>query len=496
MFNFKDLIIFEMANNHQGNIDHGLRIIEEMANISNKYQIRSAIKFQYRDLDTIIHPNFLHNKEVKHIPRFLETRLSWKDFQILNMAVHERGLISVITVFDEKSIDMALNHGVDIIKVASCSCNDWPLLEQITKVKKPIIVSTGGCNIADIDNIVNFFEHRNVADLALLHCVGVYPTEDDDQQLYLLRRMIKRYTNYSVGYSGHEAPDNLNVAAAVVAIGAQILERHVGISTEQIKLNNYSMNVEQTKRWVEQIIKYRKMIGIEQYERKTKEIEEKSLNTLRRGVYAKMNIKKGDIISYDKIFYALPVQEKQTTTREYINTMKASHDYGVNMPIYEKRQYDSTYVMRQVVHEAKGFLKEAQISLGNDFDVELSHHYGLDNFRRFGAIIISIVNRDYCKKLITLLPGQYHPSHAHKIKEETFQVLFGEMEIEIENEKRIMRAGDIQLIKPNVYHAFGTSDGVVFEEVSTTHIKDDSYYLDNNISVKPINERKTRIEKW
>lgn len=77
---FDDLIIFEMANNHQGSLQHGLNIIRALAKVVEKYKIHAAIKFQYRDLDTIIHPDYFDRKDVKNIPRFLSTRLTASDF--------------------------------------------------------------------------------------------------------------------------------------------------------------------------------------------------------------------------------------------------------------------------------------------------------------------------------------------------------------------------------------------------------------------------------
>ena len=73
---FEDLFVFEMANNHQGSVEHGLRIISEMGKVARKYGVKAGVKFQYRDLDTFIHPDFVNKKDVKHIPRFLDTRLS------------------------------------------------------------------------------------------------------------------------------------------------------------------------------------------------------------------------------------------------------------------------------------------------------------------------------------------------------------------------------------------------------------------------------------
>mgnify|MGYP003326446595 CR=1 FL=1 len=77
MIIFKDLIIFEMANSHQGSVEHGINIIKEMSKIAHKYNVKAAVKLQYRNLDTFIHPDFKGSKEYKHIDRFEGTRLTY-----------------------------------------------------------------------------------------------------------------------------------------------------------------------------------------------------------------------------------------------------------------------------------------------------------------------------------------------------------------------------------------------------------------------------------
>ena len=68
----------------------------------------------------------------------------------------------IITPFDEVSVDNALKQNVDIIKIASCSADDWPLIEKIAKTKKSVIASTGGQDIKAIDKIQRFLEHREI----------------------------------------------------------------------------------------------------------------------------------------------------------------------------------------------------------------------------------------------------------------------------------------------------------------------------------------------
>ncbi len=98
------------------------------------------------------------------------------------------------------------------------------------------------------------------------------------------------------------------------------------------------------------------------------------------------------------------------------------------------------------MHDAKGMLYELQIEIGSDFEIELSHHYGLEHFRDIGAMIVTIINREYCKKLVVVLPGQRHPSHKHEIKEETFQLLWGDLEVGIGDSLVQMKPGDTLLV--------------------------------------------------
>ena len=80
---FDNLFIFEMANSHQGSIEHGIDIIKAMAKIVRKYNIKAAVKLQYRDMDTFIHPDFKDRTDVNHIPRFMSTKLNFDQFNIL-----------------------------------------------------------------------------------------------------------------------------------------------------------------------------------------------------------------------------------------------------------------------------------------------------------------------------------------------------------------------------------------------------------------------------
>ncbi|NLG04687.1 MAG: sialic acid synthase, partial [Clostridia bacterium] len=398
---FNDLFIFEMANSHQGSVEHGIDIIKAMGKIARKYNIKAAVKLQYRDLDTFIHPDYKERQDVKHIPRFMSTRLGYDQFTQLVDAVRSEGMITMSTPFDETGVEWCMDQGIDVIKIASCSSLDWPLLSTVARTKKPLIISTGGKTISDIDKLYNFFSHRD-CEFAFLHCIAEYPAPLEGLQLDFIDRMKKRYRDVTIGYSGHEAPDDNMVPMMAIAKGAKILERHVGLPTETIKLNAYSMNPEQADVWVKNVLLAKSMCKMNKENQKfITQGEIDSLRSLMRGVYAKRNIKKGEALAAEDIFFAMPCGDKQLTSGEFKDgKIIASKDYQAYEEIQEKAPISGIGVVRNAIHDAKGMLYEAGIALGNDFEVELSHHYGIPHFRQYGAIIINIINREYCKKYI------------------------------------------------------------------------------------------------
>ncbi len=493
---FEDLYIFEMANSHQGSVEHGLDIIHEMGKIARNNNIKAAVKLQYRNLDNFIHPDYKGRTDVPHIPRFESTRLDYEQFTQLVMGIKEEGMITMSTPFDEDGVGWCLDQGIDIIKVASCSSLDWPLLTKVASSGKPVIISTGGKTLSDIDKLYNFFTHRG-CHFAFLHCIAEYPAPEGHLQLNFIDKMRRRYPDVIIGYSGHENPDDVTVPMMAIAKGASILERHVGLPTETIKLNAYSMNPAQADAWVTAAERAKDMCSLKKENDKyVSQAEIDSLNSLMRGVYALHPVKAGDELKREDVFFAMPCHEKQTNSGEFYEGMVATKDYEANAEIHEKRRVTNINLARSVIHDAKGMLYEAGIALGNDFEVELSHHYGMQNFRQTGAVIINIINREYCKKLIIELPGQHHPTHYHNVKEETFQLLYGDLEVNINGNKREMKPGDIQTVLRGERHSFSSKRGAIFEEVSTTHVRNDSYYDDPAIKGLDPMERKTILRKW
>ena len=493
---FDGLHIFEMANNHQGSVEHGLRIIDAAAELAHRHAVPAAVKLQFRELDSFIHPDARGREDIKHIPRFESTRLDESQFRQFVHATRDAGLVTVATPFDEPSVELCLALGIDIIKVASCSATDWPLLEAIAAADRPVIASTGGLSIYEIDNLVTFLSKR-VPELAVMHCVSLYPTPPEGHHLNFMARMIRRYPYVTIGYSGHEPPDNTDVVTAAVAKGAKLLERHFGVPTDQIKLNGYSMNPEQADRWMAASKSARAICGSD--DKPVGPDEAESLRQLQRGVYARRPIARGQELARDDVYFAMPCAPGQLTSGQfgqYRTRHVASRDYAADEAVHEEAQRDRLSQLRGILHDARGQLYEAGIELGEDITIEVSHHYGLEHCRETGCVLVNSINREYCNKFLIMLPGQRHPHHKHEKKEETFHVLWGDLEVHLDEDVVHLTAGDKLLVERGQMHAFNSTHGCIFAEISTRSLRNDSYYADPKIAAMDPLERKTIVERW
>jgi len=490
-FEFDKLFIFDLANNHQGDLNHGLSIIREIGELVKNYDIRPAIKFQFRQLDTFIHPEFKAREDVKHIPRFISTRLTMEDYAALVVEARKHDLLVACTPFDEESVDIIKNMDIDIIKIASCSVTDWPLVNKVVSAGMPVVASTGGVGMSQIDALVHAMRSAK-CDFAIHHCVSIYPTPVADYNLNQIELLRNRYRDVPIGWSTHEDPDDANAIQIAAAKGAVMFERHVGIEAGPHKLNGYSSNPAQLRVWLDAYANATLALGsVHRSPPKPEEME--ALATLERGVFARKEIEKGNVIAEDDVFFAMP----------YIGGMKAGQwreglvadqDFSPLSPIQLSGDWGRVLdPIPSIKNQLIGMLNDANITIDSTSKIELSHHYGLEHFREHGAVIIDVVNREYCKKLIIQLPRQKHPYHYHKRKEETFQVLWGSMTVERDGHEFSLSEGSLFLVEPGHWHKFSTLNGCIFEEISTTHYNDDSIYEDETIANKPREDRKTEI---
>jgi sialic acid synthase SpsE/mannose-6-phosphate isomerase-like protein (cupin superfamily) len=492
------LFVLEMANNHMGDIDHGLNVIRSFGEVCKEYpQFNFAFKLQYRDLDTFIHPAMQGREDIKYVKRFSETRLSREQFDRLIAEIRTQGFKPMSTPFDEKSVDLILEQDLDIIKIASCSFTDWPLLERVVMTNKPIIASTAGASLADIDHVVNFFRNRK-KNFALMHCVGEYPTPDDHMNISQISFLKERYPGIRVGFSTHENPDNFDIVKLALAKGADIFEKHVGLPTEKYPLNNYSASPEQVAGWLDAAQKTLLLCGVPDRSHISNPSEKESLRSLRRGMFVKRPISAGQIIHQDDIYFAFPPSPYQFTANDWSKyvqcTAKADIQTDEAVSPLNAILLDQRETILKIAQNVRRLLSEGGIMFPGCTDLEISHHYGIENFWESGLTMLTVVNRAYCKKLLILFAGQRHPEQYHKVKEETFHVLYGTIKLELDGKPIICKPGDVVTVNPGVVHAFSTADGAVIEEISSTHNINDSYYLDPLIDAN--RSRKTLLSYW
>ena len=490
---FQNLIIFEVANNHMGDVEHGKKLIEAFGAVAREFpEFRFAFKFQYRQLDTFIHPDYQGRMDIKYIKRFTETKLSPDQFAELKAKVQELGYLTMCTPFDEPSVDLIVQQKYDFLKIASCSFDDWPLLEKAAQTRMPIIISTAGATLESIDRVVTFLEHREIK-FCLMHCVGSYPTPDHELELNQIDFFRQRYPETEIGFSTHERPDNVVPAMLAAAKGAVILERHIGLPTEKYSINGYSSTPDQIRAWLQAIREARAICGVQGVRRNISEKEAGDLRGLQRGAFLRRPVKAGETIHISDLFFAIPCQSGQLRANDMSKYLMitARKDLQQNAPL-RSEEIATRNVSDKIlvfIRQYCELLRKSGIPVGNKLDFELSHHYGIDQFHQTGCAIITCINREYCKKIILVLPGQRNPTHTHYRKEETFHVLYGDITLTLNGEPRHFKAGDLAVVERGVPHDFSSENGGIFEEISTQHIKNDSIYADPKIA--PTDQRKT-----
>ena len=484
------LIILEIANNHMGDFSHAKKIIKTYSAITKKYKnLNFALKFQLRDKKTFIDKSFINSND-KVIERFRSTFLSDKNWRKL-IDFSNKYFDLACTGFDESSVSKIFKERkFKYVKIASCSANDWPLIEHIYKCykknPKPIFCSLAGLNINQIDSVYSFFKNRNI-NVNFFYCVGIYPTKTEDLNLSYFKHLQDEYGQNIVGFSTHEMPDEKYSSSVAIGLGVKVFEKHIGVqnSFKKYKLNGYSTNPTEFENWLEKIntsiITYGSPIS------RDKNIKEEinKLKTFQRGVYVKKDISINKKITLNDVYFAFPLQQNQVSANEFSkhNIYLAKIKISKSSPLYKKNvsvknNYSAVKTIRDKI---RNFLKNKNITIPAKPRLEISHHYGIEKFNKFGITMITIINKIYCKKIIILLPNQKHPAQYHKTKQESFFILHGNVDLKINNKKYRLKAGDLKTIKQSEVHEFSSKKGAIIEELSTQSLANDSFYLDKKI---------------
>ena len=315
---FEDLFVLELANNHWGSLERGKRIVDDFAKVVRYNNVRAAIKIQLRDVDSFIHEAHRHRTDVRYIKKTLDTKLSREDYIELIAHIRRSGCMPMATAFDEPSVDFCVELGLSILKLASSDLNDWVLIEKMATTRLPVIASTGGSSLKDIDDLVTFFENRRIP-LALNHCVSLYPSEDAVLELNQIDFLKNRYPGLTIGFSSHEYHDWSFSVAMAYAKGARTFERHIDIEADDIAVSNYCTLPAQADQWFKAFLKAKEMCGgSPTTKRVPSQAEIEYLDNLVRGVYAKHDLPAGHRLSDGDFALAVPLLKGQLSCRELI----------------------------------------------------------------------------------------------------------------------------------------------------------------------------------
>ena len=220
-------IIAEIGINHNGDISMAKKLISMAKNCGCDY-----VKFQKRNPDICVPEN--QKKQMRETPWGYISYLDYKkkiefskdDYKIIDDYCKEKKIEWFASVWDLDSLKFIEQFNVSTHKIASALVTNLELLKEVAKCKKYTFISTGMCELEDIDKAVDIFKKAN-CEFELMHSVSTYPADEKDLNLSLINFYKKRY-NCNVGYSGHEAGISPSVIAA--ALGASSIERHITLS--------------------------------------------------------------------------------------------------------------------------------------------------------------------------------------------------------------------------------------------------------------------------
>lgn len=312
-----ELFVLELANNHWGKVDRGLKIIDDFAAVVKENGVKASIKLQFRDVDAFIHPDYHGLTDFRYIKKTRDTHMSWDNLRRLVDRVVDHDMLTMVTPFDEVSVDKCVEFGVDILKIASSDIRDKTLLHKLASTGKPIVASSGGADLHHIDNLVQFFADRHIP-FTLNHCVSLYPSEDSDVELNQIDFLRARYPDIVIGLSSHEHRDWHNSVMMAYAKGARTFERHVDIDYEGVPVSSYCTRPEQADVWFKAFLKAKEMCGGPATAKRTVPAKEREyLDALVRGAYVRHDLPAGHVLTDADVMLAVPLLKGQISTREY-----------------------------------------------------------------------------------------------------------------------------------------------------------------------------------
>lgn len=317
-------IIAEAGVNHNGDIEIAKKLID-----ASKEAGVDAVKFQTFKAENLVTkdaPKANYQVDTTgsgtQYEMLKKLELSFEEHIILKKYAEEKGLIFISTPFDFESVDLLEKLNIDLYKISSGDLTNIPLLKYIAKLNKPMIVSTGMANLAEVEFAVNAIKEEGNDKIVLLHCTSNYPTNFEDVNLKAMLT-LKDAFKLPVGYSDHTLGIEVPIAAATM--GAVVIEKHFTLDKHMEGPDHRaSLNPQELKDMVNSIRNIEKAMG-DGIKRCNKN-EEKSRYVSRKSIVAKRRIVKGEIITIDMLYFKRPEKGLSPNMLEYILGKEATVD--------------------------------------------------------------------------------------------------------------------------------------------------------------------------
>jgi N-acetylneuraminate synthase/sialic acid synthase len=218
-------VIAEIGHNHQGNLEKARELFRE-AKLAGAH----AVKLQKRD-NRGLYTNAAYNKPYDNENSFGATygehreflEFGLEEYKALQIYARELAIDFFATAFDLASADFLQSLDMPAFKIASGDLKSTPLLKHVARFGKPIVISTGGAYIEDVQRAYDTIMPIN-SQLAILQCTAGYPAAFEELDLRVIATYRERFPGAVVGYSGHD--NGIAMPVAAYMLGARIVEKH------------------------------------------------------------------------------------------------------------------------------------------------------------------------------------------------------------------------------------------------------------------------------
>lgn len=296
----KTVILAEAGVNHNGS----LNLAKKMIDIA-KYCGADIVKFQTGKPENVV-SKFAPKAEYQKITtRTDETQLNMvkqislpmEAFSELKNYCDNKEIEFLSTPFDLESIDYLNDIGMKIWKIPSGEVTNLPYLIKIAKTRKPVIMSTGMCNMREINEAIDVLKENGTEEISLLHCTTEYPAPFEEVNLNAMDTMRKHF-EMNIGYSDHTK--GIEVPIAAVAKGATIIEKHFTLDKNMTGPDHKaSIEPNELKQMVKAIRNVEQALG--DGKKRLMPSEEKNILVARKSIVAKKDIKAGERLSEENI---------------------------------------------------------------------------------------------------------------------------------------------------------------------------------------------------